>query len=102
EIEVAQATPEPGAQYFGVFALIGLYVGVIPVAIGLLWYPWLRRLDRRWVNFALALTAGLLIFLGADAIHEALEAATQVAGAFQGTLVVVVGALGALLLLQMA
>lgn len=101
EIPVAAETPAPDARFFGVFTLIGLYVGVLPVAIGLLWFPLLRRLERRWVHFALALTAGLLLFLGADAIHEALEAAAGVAGAFQGTLVVVVAALSALLLLQM-
>lgn len=101
EIPVATATPTPGLRYFGVFALIGLYVGIIPVAIGLLWYPALKRLDRRWIHFALALTAGLLIFLGAEAIHEALEAAARVAGAFNGTLVVVLGALGTWLLLEM-
>jgi hypothetical protein len=28
----------------GLMALIGLYVGVIPVAIGMLWLPWMRRI----------------------------------------------------------
>ncbi len=100
EIEVARETPTVNARFFGVFAMIGIYVGVIPVAIGLLWFPFLRRLKRRWIHFALALTAGLLIFLGADAIQEALETGAQVAGAYQGTAVVVIGALGALLILQ--
>lgn len=102
EIAVATPTPTPGARYLGMFALIGMYVGIIPVAIGLLWYPLLRRLERKWIHFALALTAGLLVFLGADALHEAFETAELVAGAFDGTLVVVVGALGTLLLLEMA
>jgi zinc transporter ZupT len=100
EIPVATETPPAGARYFGVFALIGLYVGIIPVAIGLLWYPWLRRLERKWIHFALALTAGLLIFLGADTVHEALETGAGLAGAYQGTLLVVLGALGAFLLLE--
>ncbi len=100
EIAVARETPTVDARFFAIFTMIGIYVGVIPVAIGLLWFPFLRRLERRWIHFALALTAGLLIFLGADAIHEALEAGAQVAGAYQGTAVVVIGALGALLVLQ--
>ena len=100
EIAVARETPALDAGFFGLFTLIGLYVGVIPVVIGLLWYPFLRRLDRQWIHFALALTAGLLVFLGADALHEALEAGAGVAGAYQGTLIVVVGALGTLLVLQ--
>lgn len=101
EIAVAAETPRPGPRFFGAFTAIGLYVGVIPVAIGLLWLPFLRQLERRWMHFALALTAGLLLFLGADALHEGLEAAETVAGAFQGTLVLVLGAVGTLLLLQM-
>jgi ZIP family zinc transporter len=101
EIAVATPTPTPGLHYLSMFALVGLYVGVIPVAIGLLWYPLLRQLERRWIHFALALTAGLLVFLGADALHEAFEAADRVPGAFDGTLVVVVGALGTLLILEL-
>jgi zinc transporter ZupT len=100
EIAVATETPTVGLQFFAIFTLIGLYVGVIPIAIGLLWYPALRRLEQRWIDFVLALTIGLLVFLGADALMEAARTGAQVAGAFQGSLVVVIGALGALLFLQ--
>ena len=100
EVAVATVTPKPDARFFGVFTLIGLYVGVIPVAIGLLWYPLLRQVPRRWIDFALAVTIGLLVFLGVDTLSEALEAAANVAGAFQGTLLVAVGALGTMLGLQ--
>ncbi len=101
EIPVATVTPPANLRLFGVFTLIGLYVGVIPVAIGLLWYPLLRSLARRWLHFVLALTAGLLIFLAVDALHEAIEAAELVAGAYQGVLLVVTASLGTLLLLQL-
>jgi zinc transporter ZupT len=100
EIAVATETPSADAGYFLAFSLVGLYVGVLPVAIGLLWLPFLKRLARRWIDFALALTAGLLIFLAAEALHEALETAERVAGAFQGTGLVALGVLGAWLLLQ--
>ena len=100
EIPVATETPKTDGSYLLTFSLIGLYVGVLPVAIGLLWLPFLKRLDQRWISFALALTAGLLIFLAVEALHEALETANDVAGAFQGTGLVAVGALGAWLLLQ--
>ena len=100
EIAVAATTPVPDARYFFAFTLVGLYVGVIPVAIGLLWLPFLRRLDRRWVHFALALTGGLLVFLAAEALHEALEHAAEVAGAFQGFGLVALATIGSWLLLQ--
>lgn len=100
EIAVATETPKADGSYFLTFSLIGLYVGVLPVAIGLLWLPFLRRLERRWIHFALALTAGLLVFLAVEALHEALELAGRVAGAFQGTGLVALGAFGAWLALQ--
>jgi zinc transporter, ZIP family len=72
-IEVAAETPEADAGFYGLMGLIGLYVGIIPVAIGMLWLPWMRQLDRRWLQFLLALTIGLLVFLGIDAALEGLE-----------------------------
>ena len=74
-------------------ALIGLYVGVIPVAIGMLWLPWLRRIDPRWIQFLLALTLGLLVFLAVDAVLEGVEFASGWAQAFGGPLLVILGAL---------
>lgn len=102
EIAVATETPVPGLAYFLSFTLVGLYVGVLPVAIGLLWLPFLRRLGRHWIHFALALTAGLLVFLAAETLHEALESADRVAGAFQGIGVVALATLGTWALLQAA
>lgn len=84
EIEVAVATPQPDSEQFQAYGLLGFYVGVIPVALGLLWYPFLRTIDRRWLNFALALTVGLLVFLAIDTVLEALEIAAEVPATFQG------------------
>lgn len=84
-IEVAVATPRPSWRFFGLFALIGIYVGVVPVALGLLWYPFVGRLGRRALDFVLALTVGLLLFLAVDAVDEGLEAAAELAESFQGT-----------------
>ena len=100
EVPVAIATPELGLRYLGIFGLIGLYVGVIPVAIGLLWYPFLRNLSKQWTHFALALTGGLLIFLAVDSLHEALENAARVAGSLQGVPLVLLGVVGTLLSLE--
>ncbi|MGH7539188.1 MAG: ZIP family metal transporter [Gemmatimonadales bacterium] len=102
EIPVATETPVPGPAYYLSFTLVGLYVGVLPVVIGLLWLPFLRRLERRWIHFALALTAGLLVFLGAETLHEALETADRVPGAFQGIGLVALATLGTWALLQAA
>jgi zinc transporter ZupT len=97
EVEVATLSPQKSARFFGVFALLGLYAGVIPVLIGLLWYPYLRQISANWINFFLAFTVGLLIFLAADSLHEAFETAEFVPDAFQGVGLIVLGVFGAML-----
>jgi zinc transporter ZupT len=95
EIGVALETPRPNVRFFAVFALIGLYVGVVPVAIGLLWYPLVSRLGRRGLEFLLALTIGLLAFLLLDSVVEGLEAANAMPGSYQGMALFVFGAAAA-------
>src|ERR687889_211940 len=101
EVPVAVLTPGfTGETFFG-YALIGTYVGVVPVALGLLWYPFLRRLGRAGMNFVLALTVGLLAFLIIDTLEEAIEVAVELPGVFSGiplvillTLLTLLGLLG--------
>ncbi|MGH7571180.1 MAG: ZIP family metal transporter [Gemmatimonadota bacterium] len=81
-IEVATRTPSATPAWFGRLALLGLYVGVLPVALGLATYPFLRSLGRRGIDFLLALTVGLLVFLAIDTLMEALELAGEAAAAF--------------------
>lgn len=97
EIAVAVATPRPGWRFFWTFALIGLYVGVIPVALGLLWYPLLGRLSKGALSFLLALTVGLLLFLLVDALHEGVEAVEAMPAAYQGFALLAFGVVAAYL-----
>jgi zinc transporter ZupT len=100
EIPVAVSTPTPNARFLGVFTLIGLYVGVLPVAIGLLWFPYLRRLTPRGMDFLLALTIGLLVFLLIDGAQEGLEASALLPESFQGGVLFMLAAAGAYLVLE--
>jgi zinc transporter ZupT len=100
EIPVAVETPKPGARALLVFTLIGLYVGVLPVAIGLLWFPVIGRLGRDGLDFLLALTIGLLLFLFADALHEGLELAGELPSSYQGFALFALVTLGAFLALE--
>jgi len=87
EVEAAAPALEPNLELFGLFAVIGTYVGIIPVMIGLLWLPFIRRISKSKYHFFLALTVGLLLFLGIDAIEEALEVSDEsLAGSFNGVL----------------
>jgi zinc transporter, ZIP family len=99
EIEAAVQTPDADLGFYGLMALIGLYVGVIPVAIGMLWLPWVRGVDARWMRFLLAFTIGLLAFLGIDALLEGTELADSGPGSLGGAALVWLGAAGAYLAL---
>ncbi|HID52362.1 MAG TPA: ZIP family metal transporter [Anaerolineae bacterium] len=93
EAEVAVQTPQTSPATFLAYGLLGIYVGVIPVALGMLWYPFMRRIDHKWINAFLALTIGLLVFLFVDTILEALEIAATLPGVMQGTPLVIFGTL---------
>jgi zinc transporter ZupT len=88
-IDAAALAPTPDIQQASFFAVLGTYVGVIPVLIGLLWYPFIKRLSANKYNFFLSLTTGLLVFLGIDALVEANEIAGEnVAKAFNGQVLI--------------
>jgi zinc transporter, ZIP family len=88
-VEAAALAPAANAEQVSFFTIIGTYVGIIPVLIGLLWFPFIKRLSRSKYIFFLSLTAGLLVFLGIDAIVEGNKiAAENVAGVFNGQMLI--------------
>jgi len=101
EIPVAFVTPKPEARTFWSFTLIGLYVGVIPIFLGIFWLPALRMLGKNWMTFLMAVTAGLLLFLGLDTLNEALEEAAELPATFQGIGLIGIGAVVTYLLLEL-
>lgn len=92
DIPVAVATPEAGGRLFMLMALLGGYVGIIPVVLGLLFLPVLRRIGRRAMRVLLGITVGLLVFLAVDAALEGFELAGKAGTAFGGPLLVPLGA----------
>lgn len=87
-IEVAEPTPQWSIQRIGAYILLGIYIGVIPVALGLMFYPYLKTLGPKAVHFLLTLTIGLLVFLLIDTLLEGMELARQAAEVFHGPLLV--------------
>jgi zinc transporter ZupT len=84
-VEAAALAPSPNANQALLFTSLGVYVGVIPVMIGLMWYPYIRRISVGKYSFFLSLTAGLLVFLGIDALLEVNEIVNQnLAAIFNG------------------
>jgi zinc transporter ZupT len=91
EIPAAVETPQPSPGGFLGYAIIGTLVGIVPIALGLLWLPSLRRARPEWLAAFMALTGGLLTFLALEALAEALELQAVLPGALGGTGLVVLG-----------
>jgi len=99
DIPVAVATPDAGARQLVSQALLGAFVGILPVAIGLMLFPLLRGVGTAGMRFLLALTVGRLVFLFVDCLEEALELAGRAAPLYQGVTLVVLTAVAAFVLL---
>ena len=97
EIPAAVTTPQADAGFFALMALIGTYVGIIPVVLGMLFLPVLRRIGPGGIRVLLGLTVGLLAFLAVDATLEGVELSERGGGAFGGPALLVLGAVLAFL-----
>jgi len=99
-IPVATTTATASLGTLWSFTLIGIYVGIIPVVLGMFWLPALKSLGPRAMTFLMSATVGLLVYLGIDATAEALEVGRTLGGAFQSTGIVGIGIIGTSLLLD--
>lgn len=100
EIPVAALTATATTKTLLSFTLIGVYVGILPVVLGMFWLPALQRLGRRAMMFLMAATVGLLLFLGIDATTEALGIGATLGETFQGAGIVGIGMVATFLLLD--
>jgi len=100
EIEVAVPTPKVTAGQLKFQALIGIFVGIVPIVFGLMFYPVLRGAGQNTMNFLMSLTIGLLVFLLADSVDEALDIAGSSAAIFQGPVMVILVGTATFLLLM--
>ena len=100
QIDAAVETPEANASFFGLMSLLGTYVGVIPVLLGMLFLPLLRQVSSRWIQLFMAVTVGLLAFLALDGYLEGTEIGAESGGAFGGVELLFLGAGAAYLTLM--
>ncbi len=91
EIPAAVETPGPSAGGFLGYGIIGFLVGIVPVALGLLWLPSLRRARPEWLAAFMALTGGLLSFLAVEALSESFALQATLPSALGGAGLVLLG-----------
>lgn len=84
EIPVAVQSPQITLSTFVRFGMVGVYVGILPILLGLMWFPFIRRLSTKWVNSILAFTVGLLVYLAVGTWLDALEFTEKIPEFLQG------------------
>ncbi|EFV74995.1 hypothetical protein HMPREF1013_04768 [Bacillus sp. 2_A_57_CT2] len=89
-IEAATLTPEFTLDNVLNYGFIGFYVGIVPITLGLLWYPFMKRLKKSWINAILSLTIGLLLFLFFGTLFDGFEIGAEAPSVFQGNMVVII------------
>lgn len=99
-IAAAVETPSADGDFLLSMIIIGLYIGVIPVTLGMIVLPVLRRGGHRWITALIAFTIGLLGFLAIDGTFDAFELSAEGGGVFGGAALVVLSAALAFLLLS--
>jgi zinc transporter, ZIP family len=99
DVPAAFETPQASARGFLGYTLIGLLVGVLPIALGLAWLPSLRRASPNWLAAFMALTAGLLTFLALEALAEAFDLQAGLPRGVGGLGVILLGVVSTYLLL---
>ena len=92
DVGAAVETPQADGSLFGLMALLGTYVGIVPVILGMALLPAMRRFKPGWLRALMAFTVGLLAFLAVDATLEGLDLAAGSAGAFGGAELLFLGA----------
>jgi zinc transporter, ZIP family len=102
EVASAAESPDAGLGFYGLMTLLGVYVGLIPVGMGMLWLPFVRRVTAGWMRALIGFTVGLLAFLAIDATIEGIDLAGSAPSAFGGPLLVFLGVVTAFLALSAA
>jgi zinc transporter ZupT len=91
DVAAAVETPDASPGGFLGYGLIGLLVGIVPIVLGLAWLPSLRASRPAWIAAFMALTGGLLAFLGVEALSEALDLQATLPGPLGGAGLVLLG-----------
>ena len=89
------------ANVLAVLTVIGFIAGILPVFVGMLWFPYVRQLDVTWIHAVLAFSAGILAFIAFEMSEEAIEFAAEVPTPMLGESVALAGAVGTIAFMEL-
>ncbi len=82
--------------------IIGAFAGIIPVAIGMLWFPFIRDLDPRYLHAFLALAAGVMAFIAIEMTEDIFENGAEAESTVLAAVFAVVGVGGTFAVMYVA
>ncbi|MFT4561820.1 MAG: ZIP family zinc transporter [Gammaproteobacteria bacterium] len=89
-VDVALPTPRLSRSVLVEYTVLGLCVGLLPISLGMLFFPSLKTLGAGGREFLTGLTIGLLSYLLIDMVVEGLELSAQASPIFGGPLLVII------------
>jgi len=101
-IDVATASPKANGRFFLTFTALGIYIGLLPVLLGMMFLPMMRQISASWIRFLMALTVGILAFIGIETLAEAFDSSKLLPPAIGGVGLVAVGAITSFALISAA
>lgn len=80
---------------------IGFIAGILPVMVGMLWFPYFRRLEPHWIHAVLAFSAGILAFIAVEMAVGAIGYASETSVPAIGGGVALVGAVATIAAMEL-
>ena len=91
---ITMGTEASTLEILWMLTIIGAIAGIIPVVIGMLWFPFIRNLDPRYLHAFMALAAGVLVFIAVEMTEDALEHAGDAESTTLALVLIVAGVAG--------
>jgi len=87
-------------EILGMMTIIGFIAGILPVAVGMLWFPYVRQLTDEWVHAVLAFSAGILAFIAFEMAEGAAGYAGETSSTGQAGAIAVVVAVVTIIVME--
>ncbi len=97
----SEMTGAETGEVLWMLTIIGFMAGIVPVMIGMLWYPFLSSLGKRGIHAILALSAGVLVFIAVEMTEGIVGFSAEVDGLATAVSVAIMGLVGTFAIMEL-
>lgn len=99
--DAAELSDASTSEILWMLTIIGFFAGIVPVLIGMLWYPFLTSLGKRGMHAILALSAGVLVFVAIEMTEGIIDFSAEVDGMATAASVAIMGVIGTFAIMEL-